>query len=267
MKKKIAATLFVIIACGISIIFAPLNLWVQILNSSEKLFFETKIHNPKLELSNSWFDFQGDGYTASMPAPVITDFQSSVVTFLNTYGDVEQLKNELETTPGITYVDIQKVDFSGDDSEEVIICIEFLRKSTHASVIWVVGKIENKYEILFQENGSGFVYTPRIIMIGDINNDGEKEVVASVTWVGSDAEIKPFVLSPYPPSKYVTSVFGRDLVPLGNTDIIIDDIDGDKVKEILLTGRKWHRGNMDEQITYVYKWNGSFYRLVENYTP
>jgi hypothetical protein len=263
-KKVVIATCILITFVAVS--FAPIEFWLQTLAFFEKSLLENKRYQSEFNLPNSWFELRPDNFDVSMPEAVIKDFQNSFLDYLNSGGNITQLEAELKVTPGIYHIEIHQVDFSDDGTYEVVICIEFLRRGRHASVIWVAGKIEDTYIITFQREGGWLIYHPHVILIEDINNDELKEVVASTTWIGSDQEIELLVLAQYFPSQHVTTLFTRDLVPLGKTDIEIIDTNGDTVKEILLSGRRWH-DNMDEKITYEYKWDGNRYNLVESCLP
>ncbi len=250
----------------IAVFYAPINFWVQILNLSERLIFQRQISYRRFNVPESWFELRQDKFDGSIPEPVIEDFQTAILDYLNADGSVNQLENELNATPGILYFDIQQVDFSDDGSQEIIIGIEFLRRGRHASFIWVIGKIDGFYTVLFQRKDNWLTYHPRIILIDDINNDGLKEVIASTMWIGSEKEIRFYVLAQYFPSQYVTDFFTSDIVPLGDVEISINDIDGDSVKEITLIGYRWHN-SVREKIAYEYKWNGNSYDLDKTFPP
>ncbi len=270
MKRFLKSYTFIgvcVLLFVIAVFYAPINFWIQILNLSEKLIFQRQISYSRFNVPESWFELRQGKFDASIPESVIEDFQTAILDYLNAGGSVNQLKNELNATPGILYFDIQQVDFSDDGSQEIVIGIEFLRRGRHASFIWAIGKIDGFHKILFQTNDNDWlIYHPRIILINDINNDGLKEVIASTMWIGSEKEIRFYVLTQYFPSQYVTTLFTGDIVPLGDVEISINDIDGDSVKEINLIGYRWHN-SVREKIAYEYKWNGNSYDLFKTFSP
>jgi hypothetical protein len=270
MKKSLKSYTFAgicVLIFAIAIFSPPVSFWVHILNLSEKLIFQKAISHNRLDVPESWFELRQDKFDASIPESVIKDFQNAILDYLNADGNIEQLKNELSTIPGVLHIDIQLVDFSDDTSQELIVAIEFLRRGRHASFIWVIGKIDGLYTVLFQTSDNDWLlYDPRIILVNDINNDGLKEVIASIMWIGSEKEIRFYVLAQYSPSQYVTTLFASTIVPLGNVETSISDIDGDKVKEITLTGYRWHNSS-HEKIAYEYKWDGNRYDLFREYNP
>lgn len=251
----------------IVVFYAPINFWIQILNFSEKMVFQKQLSSSRLHVPESWFELRRDNFDTSIPEPVLEDFQAAILNYLNTSGSVEQLKSELNATPGILYSDIQQVDFSNNGSQEVVIAIEFLRRGRHAAFIWVIGKIDNDYKILFQTGDNDWLISdPQIRLIDDINNDGIKEVVASTMWIGSEKEIRFYILTQYFPSQYVTTLFSGDIVPLGDVGVSIKDIDSDSAKEITLIGYRWNNG-IREKVAYEYKWNGTSYDLGKTFLP
>jgi hypothetical protein len=270
MKRFLKRYLFIgfcILFFAVVVFYAPINFWIQFLNFSEKLIFQRQISYNRFNVPESWFELRQDKFDASIPEAVITDFQTAILNYLNTGGSVEQLNNEFNAVPGILYFNIQQVDFSDNGSQEVVIAIEFLRRSKHGSFIWVIGEIDGIYKVLFQTGDNDWlIYHPYIILINDINEDGIKEVVASTMWIGSEKEIRFYVLAPYLPSQSVTTLFSGDIVPFGDVEISINNIDDDSVKEITLTGYRWQNG-VREKITYEYKWNGNFYDLFKTFSP
>ncbi len=252
---------------AIVVFYAPMNSWIQILNFSERLIFQRQISYGRFNVPESWFELRQDEFDASIPEATIKDFQTAILDYLDTGGSVEQLKNEFNAIPGIHYFDVQQVDFRNNGSQEIVIAVEFLRRGKHGSFIWVIGKNNGVYKLLFDTaDNDWLIYHPQIKLISDINNDGVNEVVASTMWIGSEKEIRVYVLAPYSPSQYVTSLCCGDIVPLGDVDISINDTDDDSVKEITLIGYRWRNG-LREKIAYEYKQNGIFYELFKTFSP
>jgi hypothetical protein len=256
-----------VLAFTIVAFYAPINFWIQILNFSEKLIFQRQISYSRFNVPESWLELPQDKFDASIPESAIKDFQTAILNYLDAGGSIEQLKNEFNAVPGIYYFDVRQVDFRNDGSQEIVIAIEFLRRGKHGSFIWSIGKNDGAYNLLFQTaDNDWLIYHPKIELISDINNDGINEVVASTMWIGSEKEIRVYVLAPYSPNQYVTSLCCGYTVPLGDVDITINDTDADSVKEITLIGYRWNNG-LREKIAYEYKQNGAFYELFKTFSP
>lgn len=270
MKKVLKSCIpigIIVVLLVLAAYYAPSSFWIKVINFSEGLVFQRNIAYTRFNVPESWFELRRDDSDARITELVVEDFQFAILDYLNTNGSVEQLKNELNSVPGILSFEIQQVDFSNDGSQEVVIAIEFLRRGRHASFIWVFGKIDNIYKVLFQTGDNDWlIYEPQIILINDINNDGIKEVVASTMWIGSEKEIKFYILAQYFPSQHVANLFSGNIVPLGDVEISINDVDHHSAKEITLVGYRWHNG-VREKATYKYNWDGNHYDLDKTYAP
>lgn len=171
----------------------------------------------------------------SMPSDTVK-LQTSILAFLNAGGqwsDLLALLTELE----INHDSIQ-TDMNGDGIVETIVyAMLFDSTFTPDHAWWVLQCTTNQYEVIHTIRGNWVFH--RYFTADDLNNDSHPEIIEVGGFAGSACDLEPWVWSwqndriiDWSPD-YLELDLGCSL----DDKVILEDIDGDEIKEMILIGQ------------------------------
>ena len=177
------------------------------------------------------------GTAVSFSAPITTiGLQNSILEYLNAGGqweDLFALLDEMEIKH-----DWIEADMNGDGLMETAVYTVLFDEENpvpdHAW--WIFQCTSNQYRVAYSLRGSWAFHSHFIA--DDLNNDGGAEVIAVNGFAGSACDLEPNVWSLQENKivDYSPSYKELELGCAADQQVILDDLDGDNIKELILVG-------------------------------